>query len=44
MHLHGAGFTLDHPLPFGIDADAASAKFSAKAGQLRLRAPEAAPA
>ena len=41
VHVSGAGFLLDETLPFAVDSDAASAKFSAKAGVLRVRAPEA---
>ena len=44
VHVSGAGYQLDEALPFAVDAAAASAKFSAKAGVLRVKAPEAAAA
>jgi len=39
--IHGGGFALKHALPFAIDDSQASAKFSSKAGSLRIKAPEA---
>ena len=41
VHVHGAGFALDEPLPFAVDSASASAKFSSKVGVLRVKAPEA---
>ena len=41
VHVHGAGYSLDEQLPFTVDSSAASAKFSAKAAVLRVKAPEA---
>ena len=41
VHVHGEGFALDEKLPFTVDSSAASAKFSSKAGMLRVKAPEA---
>ena len=40
--LSGGGFALKHSLPFAVDESLAAAKFSSKAGSLRVKAPEAA--
>ena len=39
--VHGAGYALTQALPFKVDDSLASAKFSAKAASLRVKAPEA---
>ena len=41
VHVSGAGYCLDETLPFTVDSGAASAKFSAKAAMLRVKASEA---
>jgi len=41
LRLDGCGYKLDAPLPFRVDAEQASAKFSSKSQRLKVTVPEA---